>query len=80
MMHRRFDEFVVDALRGFPRFADAPETEVEETARALNLMNTAYLLDAFGRPEPRTSTETALRTLTEIWTAVIGDDPSNGGS
>jgi AcrR family transcriptional regulator len=80
MMHRRFDELVVDALRGFPKFADAPESDLKETARALNLMNTAYLLDAFGRPEPRISIETALVTVTEIWVAVIGDVPNDGGS
>ena len=41
-----------------------------ETARALNLLNETYLLDAFGR-EPRVSPETAVQTLTEIWVAVI---------
>ena len=41
----------------FPEFADARRTDLLETARALNLMNIAYLLDAFGR-EPRISTET----------------------
>jgi hypothetical protein len=33
-------------------------------------MNVNYLLDAFGR-EPRVSTETATRALTEIWAALI---------
>ena len=39
-------------------------------ARALNLLNESYLLDAFGR-EPRVSTDTAVQTLTEIWLGVI---------
>ena len=33
-------------------------------------MNEQYLLDAFGR-EPRVTAETAVETLTEIWSAVI---------
>jgi hypothetical protein len=44
--------------------------DVAETARALNLMNENYLLDAFGR-EPRVSRETAVATLTSIWFAVM---------
>ena len=47
------------------RFAD-----VGETARALNLLAEAYLLDTFGG-EPRVSTETALQTLSEIWVALV---------
>ena len=39
-------------------------------AHALNLMDEAYLLDAFGR-EPRVSAETAVRALTEVWAAVL---------
>ena len=75
MMHRRFDELVVDALMEFPRFANTPPADLREIARALNLLNTAYLLDAFGR-ESRISSETALKTVTEIWTAVIAEDGS----
>jgi AcrR family transcriptional regulator len=70
MMRERFDEMVEDVLRATPRFADAPAETVEETARALNLLNTGYLLDAFGR-EPRVSEEMAVRTLTSIWAALI---------
>lgn len=67
---RRFDALVAAALRDLEvgdgrRFAD-----VGETARAINLLNENYLLDAFGR-EPRISVEQAARTLGEIWTAVI---------
>ncbi len=33
-------------------------------------MNEAYLLDAFGR-EPRVTVEVAVRTLSEIWLALV---------
>ena len=55
--------------------ASNPTADVKETARALNLANTAYLLDAFGH-EPRVSVETAITTLTEIWLRVIGRERS----
>jgi AcrR family transcriptional regulator len=71
-MFRRFDELVADVLRHSPRLEGRPEEDIAETARALNLLNVNYLLDAFGR-EPRVSTETAVRTLAGIWTAVIDD-------
>ena len=65
-MRRQFDGLVEQALRERGgRFAD-----VAETARALNRLNEAYLLDAFGR-EPRIATETAVQTLTEIWMGVV---------
>jgi TetR/AcrR family transcriptional regulator, ethionamide resistance regulator len=66
----RFDELVEDVLRQAPGLADRPPEEIAETARALNLMNENYLLDAFGR-DPRVSAEAAVRTLTEIWVARI---------
>ena len=69
-MRRRFDELLEDALRAMPAVAANPPSDIPETARALNLMNESYLRDAFGR-EPRVSRETAIRTLTEIWFAVI---------
>ena len=50
--------------------AAAPPADPAQTARALNLMNEAYLLDAFGR-EPRVTADEAARTLTEVWLAVI---------
>jgi AcrR family transcriptional regulator len=71
-MLERFDELVADVLRASPRLAGLPEEDIAETARALNLLNVNYLLDAFGR-EPRVSGETAVRTLTRIWTALIDD-------
>jgi AcrR family transcriptional regulator len=69
-LRRRFDDFVEESLRGLAELAATPLADVAETARALNLMNESYLLDAFGR-EPRVSPETAVQTLTEVWDAVI---------
>jgi TetR/AcrR family transcriptional regulator, ethionamide resistance regulator len=66
-LRRRFDELVEDVL---PATDENGGPGVAETARALNLLNESYLLDAFGR-EPRVSPETAVRTLTEIWVALI---------
>jgi TetR/AcrR family transcriptional regulator, ethionamide resistance regulator len=65
-MRRQFDGLVEQALRASREDLANPA----ETARALNLLNEAYLLDAFGR-EPRVSTETAVQTLTEIWMGVL---------
>jgi AcrR family transcriptional regulator len=69
-MRERFDNLVEDVLRASPKLSARPPEEIAETARALNLMNENYLLDAFGR-EPRVSSETAARTLAEIWAALI---------
>jgi len=66
-MRSRFDELVARTLR---ELAEAPPADVEETARALNLMNGNYLLDAYGRT-PRVAPEVAVRTLVEIWAATI---------
>jgi AcrR family transcriptional regulator len=69
-MRRRFNELVEEALLSMHHLADHPPADIAETARALNLMNESYLLDAFGS-EPRVSAETAVQTLTEIWVAMI---------
>jgi AcrR family transcriptional regulator len=69
-LRQRFDELVEEALRAMPDLAAHPPADFAETARALNLMNESYLLDAFGR-DPRVSAETATQTLTEIWFALI---------
>jgi hypothetical protein len=61
-IRRRFDDLVATALRD----AGARVADPEETARALNLLNESYLLDAYGR-EPRVSAE----TLTEIWSPLL---------
>jgi AcrR family transcriptional regulator len=65
-MRRQFDGLVENALRERGTGLD----DIAESARALNLLNEAYLLDAFGR-EPRVSDETAVQTLTEIWLGVV---------
>ena len=69
-MRRRFDVFVEQSLSGVAHLASQPAADLAQTARALNLMNEGYLLDAFCR-EPRVSGEVAVQTLTEIWEAVI---------
>jgi TetR/AcrR family transcriptional regulator, ethionamide resistance regulator len=66
----RFDELVARSLSDLGPLAANPPADVYETARALNLLNESYLLDAFGR-EPRVAPLTATQTLTEIWDAVI---------
>jgi TetR/AcrR family transcriptional regulator, ethionamide resistance regulator len=69
-MRERFNGLAEEALRASPHLAAGPAANIAETARALNLMNESYLLDAFGG-EPRASAETAIQTLTEIWVALI---------
>ena len=69
-MRRRFDEFAEQSLRGVEHLGATPRADLAETARAMNLLNENYLLDAFGR-EPRVTPQVAVDTLTEIWTAVI---------
>lgn len=69
-LRRRFDELVAGTLRKISEETGTRFADVDETARALNLLNERYLLDAFGR-EPRVDPETAARTLTEIWTATL---------
>ena len=66
----QFDELVARTIRRLPD-AEARFADVDQTARALNLLSTAYLLDAFGH-EPRVSAETAVQTLTELWLAAMG--------
>ena len=67
-MRGRFDD-LAEQYAARAAGAAARHADPAETARALNLMNETYLLDAFGR-EPRVSPETAVQTLTEIWDAV----------
>jgi AcrR family transcriptional regulator len=69
-LRRRFDDLVAGSIREIAPKAEEELGDVEETARALNTLNEAYLLEAFGH-KPRVSIETAVRTLTEIWAAVI---------
>ena len=74
-LRERFNTLLADAMEASPHLAAHPVADRLETARALNGMNETYLLDAFGR-EPRVSADTALRTLTEVWVALIhGERP-----
>jgi AcrR family transcriptional regulator len=66
----RFNELVADSLARLPSLRENAPADVAESARALNLLNEAYLRDAFGR-EPRLSPEAAVQTLTEIWAAFL---------
>ena len=67
----RFDELVAEALRGLEAETGRRFADPAETARALNLLAEAYLLDAYGR-EPRVAQRTAVATLTEIWSGMAG--------
>jgi AcrR family transcriptional regulator len=71
-IRRRFDELVARSLRE----AGAKVADPLETARALNLLNESYLLDAYGR-EPRISAEAATETLTAIWAPLL-EAPNEG--
>src|SRR4051794_18635632 len=51
----RFDDLVAEVLAATPALAGRSAESLTETARALNLMNENYLLDAFGT-DPRVST------------------------
>lgn len=55
------------------RLLDVPDTRA--LARALNLMNEAYLLDEFGRP-PGGDPDVALATLETVWLRVVGEPGS----
>ena len=77
-LRARFDQLVAESLGELPQLGSVPPAEVREIARALNLLNNSYLLDAFGR-EPRISADEAVRTLTTIWMGVIfGPRPASG--
>jgi len=71
-IRERFDTLTREGLELTPRFAGPRAADAGEVALALNLMNEAYLLDAFGR-EPRVTPEVARRALTAIWSAVVGE-------
>ena len=68
LFRARFDELVASRLRELP--AKQQPSDIEETAHALNLLNTSYLLAAFGN-EPRVSEEVAAQTLTAVWLGVF---------
>ena len=69
-MRRRFSELNRRYLSDAQGRGASPLADVSETAEAMTVMSEAYLLDAFGR-EPRVSVEVAVRTLSEIWLALV---------
>ena len=73
-LRRRFNELATDSLGKLPGLRENPPADVAESARALNLLNEAYLRDVFGH-EPRLSAEAAIQTLTEIWAAFLDRRP-----
>jgi len=76
-MRRRFTELNRRYLGEAQERGAAPLSDVAETAEAMTVMSEAYLLDAFGR-EPRVSVEVAVRTLSEIWLALVRLEPGGG--
>jgi AcrR family transcriptional regulator len=78
-LRRRFNEFAADSLARLPGLQDNPPADIAESGRALNLLNEAYLRDAFGR-EPRISPDAAIQTLTEIWAAFLDRQAPRAGS
>jgi TetR/AcrR family transcriptional regulator, ethionamide resistance regulator len=74
----RFNELTAGSLARLPGLKDNPPTDIAESARALNLLNEAYLRDAFGH-EPRVSAEAAIETLTEIWAAFLDRQAPRAG-
>ena len=48
-LRRRFNQLVAASLARLPGLGENPPADVAESARALNLLNEAYLRDAFGR-------------------------------
>jgi AcrR family transcriptional regulator len=75
----RFNKLTAGSLERLPGLEDSPPADLAESARALNLLNEAYLLDAFGRGS-RISPEAATQTLTEIWAAFLDRQAPGGAS
>jgi TetR/AcrR family transcriptional regulator, ethionamide resistance regulator len=78
-LRRRFNDLLAGSLARLPGLRENPPADIAESARALNLMNEAYLREAFGRT-PRISAEDAIETLTEIWAAFLDRNAPRGGS
>jgi AcrR family transcriptional regulator len=69
-LRARFDELVEGMIhRGIENGA-SPPPDPAESARALNRLVEAYLLEAFGG-EPRITTDLAVDTLSDIWSAFV---------
>ncbi len=66
----RFDSLVAELLRRAGQQLGNPPADPAESARALNRLTEAYLVDAFGRA-PRVKPEVATQTLMEIWLGFV---------
>jgi AcrR family transcriptional regulator len=78
-LRSRFNELTASSLARLPGLQDNPPADLAESAKALNLLNEAYLRDAFGR-ESQISADAATQTLTEIWAAFLDRQAPRGGS
>jgi TetR/AcrR family transcriptional regulator, ethionamide resistance regulator len=70
-MADRFGALIEGYLQMLVDTGRAQLADPTQTARALNLMNLSYLLDAFGASKPKVTREVAVRTLVEIWEGTI---------
>ena len=65
-----FEDLIADGLEALVARGRHSIPDTRTTARALNLMNEAFLLDQFGK-EPLGDPEVALATLETIWLRVL---------
>lgn len=65
-----FDELIADGLDALSARGELDIPDTRTMARALNLMNEAFLLDQFGK-EPLADPQLALATLDTIWLRVL---------
>lgn len=66
-----YEQLIVEYLRLLSELGLGRIHDHARAARALNLMNVHFLLDAFGTSERRISRAAALETLTEIWVGAV---------
>jgi AcrR family transcriptional regulator len=69
-LRQRFDELVEEMIHRGVANGASPPPDPAESARALNRMVEAYLLESFGR-EPRVDPELAVDTLSDVWSAFV---------
>jgi hypothetical protein len=73
----RFAALIESYLRALKQQGLTQISDPHEAAHALNLMNISYLIETFGRTDPRVPPEVALQTLTEIWVGAVFGHPAN---
>jgi TetR/AcrR family transcriptional regulator, ethionamide resistance regulator len=69
-LRQRFDGLVEEMIHRGIADGASPPPDPAESARALNRLIEAYLLESFGR-EPRVDPELAVDTLSDIWLAFV---------